>query len=173
MRYFILKQDRNLPNVINIKGFDNFHRKVILKEEEDKFKDLTNILVEGNKDSVYPVFLQAPTYLISDELHKVFKMFENTIIFKTAVVTNLELRTQKVYRLLITDILDVLHKDTTYLKNGWVHKIVLDRKKVGDYNIFQIKAGIDYYLIISIDVLESMLKRGLNIGIEIQEVEVK
>lgn len=173
MRYFIIKQDRDLVNVVNIKGFDNFQRKVILKEEEDKFRDITNVLVEGNLNSIYPVFFQAPTYLISEELYKVFKLFESTLIFKIAVFTNLELKTQRVYRLLIPDMLQVLHKDTTYFKNGWVKDIVLDRRKIKDFNIFQIKAGVDYYLIINIDVLEYMLKRELNLGVKVEEVEVR
>lgn len=172
MRYFMLKQDRNIPNAVEIIGFNNSQKVVFLKEDEDKYKDASNVPVKGTINTIYPSFLQAPTLLVCDELHKLFKLYENTIIYKIAVLTNVELRKQKVYRLMITDVIDAIDEKTTYQKNGWLHKLVLNKKKIGDYNIFQVKAGVDYYFIVSLDVLESMLKRNLFIGIKFEEVEV-
>lgn len=173
MKYFILKQDRNLENVIEIEGFNNSQKITLLKQDEKKYKNMTSVLIKGNENSVYPDLFQAPTLLVSDELHKIFKLYENAIIYKIAVLTNLELKKQKVYRLLISEIIDGLDEETTYLKNGWVDKIVLNKAKIGDYNIFQIKAGVDCYFVASLDVVESMLKRGLFIGIKFEEVEVR
>ncbi|SDP16515.1 hypothetical protein [Clostridium gasigenes] len=171
MKYFILKQDKNLENAIEIEGFNNSKRMTLLKENENKFKESTNVPVKGNENSVYPDFIQAPVLLVSDALHKVFNLYENTIIYKIAVFSDLEMKKQKVYRLVLPDLLDVLSDKTLYLKNGWVDKIVLDSKKIGDYNIFEIKVGVDYYFIVSLDVVESILKRKF-IGIKFEEVEV-
>ena len=171
MKYFILKQDKNLENAIEIEGFNNSKRMTLLKENENKFKESTNVPVKGNENSVYPDFIQAPVLLVSDALHKVFNLYENTIIYKIAVFSDLEMKKQNVYRLVLPDLLDVLSDKTLYLKNGWVDKIVLDSKKIGDYNIFEIKVGVDYYFIVSLDVVESILKRKF-IGIKFEEVEV-
>lgn len=172
MRYFILKQDRNLENAIELKGFNNSKKMTLLKEDEKKYKDIANVYINSNENSIYPDYIQAPVLLVSDELHKVFEWYENSIIYKIAVFTNLELKTQRIYRLVLPELIDSLSDKTTYLKNGWVDKIVLDSKKVGKYNIFQIKAGVDYYFIVSLDVVESMLKRGLFVGISFEEVGV-
>lgn len=172
MKYFILKQDRNLENAIEIEGFNNSQKMTLLKEDEDKYKDSTNVPVKGNENSIYPDLIQAPVLLISDELHKLFKLYESTIIYKIAVFTNLELKKQRVYRLVLPELLDALSDESIYLKNGWIDKIVLNSKKIGDYNIFQIKAGVDHYFIVSLDVVESMLKRGIFTGIKFEEVEV-
>ncbi|MBU3133968.1 hypothetical protein KPL40_16180 [Clostridium gasigenes] len=171
MKYFILKQDKNLENAIEIEGFNNSKRMTLLKENENKFKESTNVPVKGNENSVYPDFIQAPVLLVSDALHKVFNLYENTIIYKIAVFSDLEMKKQNVYRLVLPDLLDVLSDKTIYLKNGWVDKIVLDSRKIGDYNIFEIKVGVDYYFIVSLDVVESILKRKF-IGIKFEEVEV-
>lgn len=74
---------------------------------------------------------------------------------------------------MLPELLDALSDKAIFFKNGWIDKIVLDADKIGDYNIFQIKAGVDYYFIVSLDVVESMLKRGLFVGIKFEEVEVK
>jgi hypothetical protein len=172
MKYFILKQDRNLENAIEIEGFNNSQKITLLKEDQEKYKDCSNVPVKGNENSVYPDLIQAPVLLVSDELHKIFKLYENTIVYKIAVFSNLEMKKQKVYRLVLPELLDALSDKSVYLKNGWIDKIILDSKKIGDYNIFQIEAGLDYYFIVSLDVVESMLKRGVFTGIKFEEVEV-
>lgn len=171
MNYFILKQDRNLENSIEIDGFNNSQKMILLKEDESKFRDATNVIVKGNKNSIYPDFIQAPVLLVSEELHKLFQWYEESIIYKIAVFSNLELKTQNVYRLVLTDIIDALSDKCIYEKNGWIKKLVLDKEKIGEYNIFQVKAGVECYFIVSLDVAESILKRGF-IGIKFQEVEV-
>lgn len=171
MKYFILKQDTSLENAIQLEGFNNSEKMILLKEDEDKFKDTTSVRVNGNENSVYPDLIEAPVLMVSDELHKIFKWYENTIIYKAAVFSDLKMERQDVYRVVLPDILDALSEKTTYLKNGWVDKIVLDKEKIADYNIFRIKAGVDYYFIVSLDVVESMLKRTF-MGIKFKEVEV-
>lgn len=173
MRYFILKQDSNLENAIEIKGFNNSKKMTLLKEDEKKYKDMSNVYINSKENSVYPDLIQAPVLLVSDELQEIFKWYENSIIYKIAVFTNLDRKTQKVYRLVLPELIESLSEKTTYLKNGWIDKIVLDSKKIGKYNIFQVKAGVDYYLIASLDVVESMLKRGQFIGINFEEVGVE
>lgn len=173
MKYFILKQDRNLENAIEMTGFNNSQKMTLLKEDADKYNDCTNVLVKGNKNSIYPDLIQAPVLLVSDNLHKIFNLYENTIIYKIAVFSDLEMERQEVYRLVLPELLDALSDKTMYFKNGWVDKIVLDSKKIGDYNIFQVKAGVDYYFIVSLDLVESMLKRNLFMGIIFEEVGVE
>ncbi|OOM11723.1 hypothetical protein [Clostridium saccharobutylicum] len=172
MKYFVLKQDRNLENAIEIEGFNNSQKMTLLKADEDKYKDSTNVPVHGNENSIYPDLIQAPVLIISDELHKLFKLYEHTIVYKIAVFSDLKRKKQKVYRLVLPELLDALSDKSVFFKNGWIDKIVLDDEKIGDYNIFQIKAGVDYYFIVSLDVVESMLKRGLFVGIKFEEVEV-
>ncbi|MBU3215194.1 hypothetical protein [Clostridium estertheticum] len=171
MKYYILKQDRNLENAIKLVDFNNSQKMMLLKDNENDFKDITNMPVSGKEFSVYPEFLQAPVLLVSDELHEIFKWYENTIIYKTVVFTNMQLKTQKIYKLVLSDLLDVLSDKTTYLKNGDIDKIVLDSNKIGVYNIFSIKAGLGDYFIVSLDVVESILKRA-STGIKFEEVEV-
>lgn len=172
MKYFVLKQDRTLENAIKIEGFNNSQKMTLLKADEEKYKDCTNVPVNGDENSIYPDFIQAPVLLISDELHKLFKLYENTVVYKIAVFSDLKRMKQKVYRLVLPELLDALSDKAVYFKNGWIDKIVLDADKIGEYNIFQIKAGVDYYFIASLDVVESMLKRGLFVGIKFEEVEV-
>lgn len=171
MNYFILKQDSNLENSIVMEDFNGSQNMILFKEDEDTFKDSINIPIIANENSVFPEFYQAPVLMVSNDLYKIFNMYENSIIYKLVFFTDLKNKIQKVYRLVLPSTLDALSKKTTYLKNGWVDKIVLDKNKIGDYKIFRIKAGVEYYFIVSLDVAESILKRKF-IGIKFEKVGV-
>ncbi|MHC1686046.1 MAG: hypothetical protein AB6733_24475 [Clostridiaceae bacterium] len=171
MKYFILKEDNNLQNLIELEGFNHSEKMTLLKSDQDKFKDSVNILVKGNENSIYPELLQAPVLLVSENLSKIFQWHENTVVYKIAVFTDLKRESQKIYKLVLPELIDALSDKTTYLKNGWADKIVLDSNKIGEYNIFLIKAALDYHFVVSLDVVESILKRDFT-GIKFQEVEV-
>lgn len=172
MRYFILKQDTFLENAVRLKGFNNDKKMILLKSDEKVYNDISNVEIITDENTVYPDLLQAPVLLVSDELHKIFKRYEPTIIYKIAVLTDVDRKAQKVYRLVLPDIIDALSEDTTYNKSGWLENMVLDKEKVGEYNIFQVKAGVDVYLVASLEVVEAMLKRCY-MGIKFIEVGVK
>lgn len=171
MDYFILKQDIKLENAVQIEGFNNTKKMTLLKKDEAEYSDCSNVPIICDENTVYPDFIQAPVLLISDELHKIFKMYENTVVYKLVFFTSLKMKLQKVYRLVFPELIDALSDKTTYLKNGWVDKIVLDKNKIGDYKVFQIKAGVEYYFVISVEVAESVLKRNF-MGIKFEKVEV-
>lgn len=171
MRYFIIKQDIMLENSVVLKGFNNTKKMILLKSDEKVYNHISNMHIITNENTVYPDMIQAPVLLISEELYDLFILYEPTIIYKIAVLSDLERKIQKVYRLVLPDILDALSEETTYSKVGWLDKMVLDKTKVGEYNIFQVKAGVDIYFIVSLEVVEAMLKRGF-IGIEFIEVGV-
>lgn len=172
MKYFILNQDRNLESAVKIKEFSDTQKIILSKEDKDKFVDGLVLHAKGDKDSIFPDLFEAPVFLISERMHKIFEWYENTIVYKTCMIINSEQDERGNYRVCVLDTLDALSNRTTYLKNGWVDKIVLDSKKIGDYNIFLVKAGVDYYLIVSLDVIESLLKRGVFVGVKVKEVEV-
>lgn len=172
MRYFILKQDRSFSSAVKTRDFNDTQKLILSKEDQKKYKDGLLLHVNGDKNSVFPDLFEAPVLLISERLYTVFQWYENTIIYKTCMLVNSDADKRENYRVCILDVLQALSEKTTYLKNGWVDKIVLDSQKIGDYNIFFVKAGVDHYLIVSMDVVESMLKREILFGIKFDEVEV-
>lgn len=171
MKYFILKEDEKLEYAIKFKDFPTRQKAVFLREDAQNYKDMTNLIVEGESDSIYPDLIQAPVLMVSERLKKIFEMYEDDLIYKTVILTNLELKTQEVYRLVITDVIEALSGKTTYFKNNWEDHIVLDSKKIGEKQIFHLRTSQTTYLVASMDVVESILKRGL-VGIEFEEIEV-
>ena len=76
------------------------------------------------------------------------------------------------YRLMVPETENYLSEKTVYLKNGIIDKIVLKKELNPHRRIFYVTEGITHHLIVTEDVLESILSRD-SVGIKYEEVEVE
>lgn len=172
MRYFIIKQDQNLSHSIQLRDFNmGGAHKILYKEEADQLNDMSMLYILGNADYVYPDFIENPVYLISEKIQKVFDMYQDDLIFKKVILTNKEEQTQQLYYNLLTDHVAALSEKTQLYPDGRAKEIILDGSKIKDYRIFQLKQSLSNYLIVSLEVVESLLRREV-IGIQFHELEV-
>lgn len=163
MRYFELKQDRQLRNLIEIEGFKNCPDIVMDREEADNFKRCTNMYVTGDEKSQYPDLIKSPVLMISEKLYQALKFYDTSVIYKIVVLTDLKRRRQEVYRLMMPVIIDA---EVT-------GKEELDRQLHDGRRIFYVRTrakenGLDHHLIVTEEVAESILSQG-SIGICYEE----
>ncbi len=69
-------------------------------------------------------------------------------------------------------LLNVLHKDTVYLKDGEIEQICLCKDLIKVHKVFGVKGKYRTDIIVSGDVLEQMLQRGI-VGFQTVSVSVK
>lgn len=161
MRYYMLKQDRMLRNLIEIEGFHNCPDIIMDRNAADTFKRCANMYVNGDERSQYPDIFQSPVLMISEKMFQTVKYYDTSVIYKTVVLTDIKMKRQEVYRLMMPEIIDAESpKDKT------------DSKAVIKNRIFYIKEGIEHYLIVAEDVLESMLSSA-SVGIIYEEVNLE
>jgi hypothetical protein len=173
MRYFTVQYDYVLPYCIQLRDFlDSTSHKVFYKEEADTLNHITTLYVQGKEDHVYPDFFQTPVYMVSEKIKNILELYDEELIFKTVLLTNLEAKTQELYYHMVTDHIEGLSDQTTFHKNGLENKIVLDFEKVKDQRVFQLKDSKKHNLFMRLDVVESLLRRNV-IGLIFEEVEVK
>ncbi len=154
MRYYELKQDRRLRNLIEIKGFKGCPDIVMDREAADTFKRCSNMYVTGNKESQYPDLFQSPVLMVSEKLYQILKYYDTDVIYKIVVLTDKKMHRQEVYRLMMPRIFEVPVRNE--LKN----------------RIFYVKEELSHHLIVTEDVLESILARQ-SIGVSYKQVDLK
>lgn len=158
MRYFELKQDRRLQNLIEIEGFKNCPDIVMNREEADSFKRCTNMYVNGDEKSQYPDLFKSPVLMISEKLYQILKYYDTSVIYKIVVLTDLKHRRQEIYRLMMPVIIDA----------GAADREELYTQLHSGRRIFYIKDGQDHHLIVTEDAAESILSQG-SVGICYEE----
>lgn len=172
MRYFIMKQDHNLTYSFKLRDFQmTGPHYTFYKEDAKRVKDISFLYVEGKGDEAYGDFIQNPLYMIAEKIQGVFDMYEDDLIFKKVVLINKEAQKQNVYFHVITDHIEVLSDKSLFYPDGKAKKIILDHNKIGIHHIFQNKELKEDYLFVSLEVVESLLRRKVQ-GILFEEVEV-
>lgn len=151
MRYFEIKQDIKLRNPIVFEGFEGCPNIVMDRERAQQFKRCVNMYVNGNQESQYPDIIQSPILLISEKLYQILQYYDKSVIYKMVILTDLKMRRQDPYRLMMPTEKEV------------------DDEITKEDRIFYIKKDGKHHLIVNEDVLESILSRHC-IGIVYQQV---
>lgn len=159
MRYYELKQDRTLRNLIEIEGFEGCPNIVMDRERAGTFRRCAHLFVHGDEKSQYPDFFQAPVLMISEKLYEVIRYYDTSVIYNLVVLADIKRRRQDVYRLMMPEIIEADSE-------GTVPEVPIHHR------IFYIKQGIEHHLIVAEDVLESMLARA-SVGITYEETDLR
>lgn len=173
MRYFIMKQDQNMGFSIKLRDFDmNGKHQTFYKEDEEKLNDVSILYIKGQGDEAFHDFIENPVYMVSDMVQEVLDMYEDELIFKRVVLINKAINEQKNYHNVLTDRIDGLSKEVLYYPDGTEQAVILDSQKVKGHHVFQLDKVRGHYLIVSLEVVESLLRRHIQ-GVIFKEVEVR
>lgn len=173
MRFFTMEQDRKLQDLIQFRDFDIAGpRHIFYKEDEADIDNSVTMYLAPKSGETAPDFIQYPVHMVSDKVKKVLDMYEDDMIFRTIAITSKEDETLRVYHHLLLERLDMFSERTEFYPNGSVKRLVLDAKKIGEHKVFMLKDKRFNNPYVSLEVVESLLRRGVT-GIIWKEVEVE
>lgn len=156
MKYYLIRQDKRVKNAV-VPQINNL--KSIWESDAPFFMP---VKVRGLGE--YPYFLpllEASVYIVSDNMKKLFEIYQNKMLYRPCALGLLEAKTIKVYWLMQPRIIDCLEdriKDNILYSD---QDIVLCRAKIGYNKVFQIDTKVGNYLVIDEEVLESLLRDGI------------
>jgi len=171
MRFFLLKQDDRIKNFASISGKIN---------DEKIWNDSNPIYIPYKvaEPSEYIYFLPfmekallgKSIFIASEKAKAVFNTYQSQIIYQDFGLGDLRARKLKVYYFMKPLEIDCLSDKTEFIRNNIVKKIVLDIKKIGSHKVFTIKNVYGSYLVVSQEVVETLLSRRMN---EIKFIELE
>ena len=169
MSFFSIKHDEKIKNPIKIEGFNSNRRVVFSKEELEQINDMTTLYFECGEDGVMQDFYTYPIYLVSAKMKKVIQSYEENVIFKPCSLTNITHDMHEMYYLMIVSKIDCISDKTEY-SHDRIKKLVIDGQKTKDRRIFEISTRLNTYLIVTLDLAESILRRDAQ-GLIWDEIE--
>ena len=171
MEYFKITQKENIPNVVKLMLKPKYpHQRKIAFEKKDRLTQIATIFIRSTENSTFPDIYDVPAFIVSDRLRKLLEIYDNDIIFKCAVLTNPRTNDQYVYFLTIVNSIDCAHKRSEFYGNGSLKKLVIGKNKADGNKVFRVKGVREHFIYVSLDVAESMLRRGF-LGIHFEKVE--
>lgn len=168
----MIKQDIQLPNCIQFENFSiTKNSYVFTKEDVDQLNDKLVIFLGGNGTEVAPDFIEHPTPLLADKYKEIFDLHEDDLIFNPVVLLHSESGRTMQYHQVIMDEIDVVSDQAERFPDGLFKRLILDSKKIGHHHIFFVKGSRIKHPVVSLSVLESLLRREA-MGFLFEEVEV-
>lgn len=173
MEYFLLTQSKKVINPIKVVGPNvvGYYPEMTHKQ----FRELDSLIVayaQYDRMQEIPDILAHPTYMISDEIKKVFAMYDENISFKAIQVfpdkPEFIKEAAKTYWVYDCVMEECLHESSVKLPNGEFSKLIIDKHKVRGRDIFRPKGLLENKVLVSLAAAESILRRnpyGLNLEI--------
>jgi hypothetical protein len=144
---------------INRKGAHKLPRRIIVDIEKREEYDRVD-LIDGS------------LFLVSDAVKNVFSLYDDDIFFKTVVLMTEDGNMQMKYNLPIFEEPECLCAACESDGYGALQKPVVARQKVKGKSIFKILYPNKRYIVVRLDVAESLLRRKLK-GLSFTEIEAR
>lgn len=172
MNYFIVAQDQRLPNAVEPAGIARAIKKEWLTVEgmeELETIDRQFPIVE-KRQSDYVDFIERPVALLSDKLKQLIERYEPRCSFKPVILAEIAKGKQTPYWLAIPPKVSCLAPETSFQQDGTLKNLVIDEALAAPYPFFQVEGIHETFLVINIELAESILRRGFR-GITLQRVD--
>lgn len=168
MEYFIICQDKRVLNSVEPIGVAKAIDKNIDTKAEDEMP--VQFYIKEKKENEYVDYIDGQAPLISDKLKYIFEKFQEDIFLKPAVLADIKRMRQDLYWIMIPQTVECLSPKAEFNKDGTLKKLVIDETKLGFTKIFKIEGILENFIIISLDLAESILRRDFT-GIKLERVE--
>jgi len=172
MKYFLLKSDpkytdmpwvKTIPKEIDVRN--------IRIEEAHKLPMVTMVSIHESAYTDFIDVISSPFLLFSEKCMKVIKLYEPYILSKFIGLFDSKNHKKETYHLPILPRIDCVTKECKIKLNKQEMQLIeLDLSQIGKHAIFQIDDVNFRYVVIRLDIVESMLKREAR-GLHLTELK--
>jgi hypothetical protein len=172
MEYFILRQDSRItPPILPADMLKTLPPQILRKNRPWQIDNSLLFTISGTQDTEYPAFMDRPVFcLVNKAVKDVFCLYNSKITFTPTMLNDKKNQEQHLYWLMDIAGTDCLAAESEFFPTKKIKKIVLDIDKIRRKPIFKIGGILDEYLVIRLDVAESLLRRDTIYGIDIKPV---
>ncbi|MCI7791970.1 MAG: hypothetical protein MR531_14550 [Lachnospiraceae bacterium] len=170
MEYYRMKMNDVITNYIKIERLDTSVYKQNCSPEE--FEKLPKGIVAYYHDTrgiEIPDVLQYPLLLVKENVKDILHIYDEQIKGKPIKVFayEQEVSTAPTYWLLNYEEVDCLSEKVVVNPNGELRELILNKRKIQNKDVFRVKGTHGNYIVVSLAVVESMLRRQVyGVGFE-------
>lgn len=175
MEYFMLKSSAKTPlKPINIDTKRYQYR--LTKENFNRIPRSEVYYFQNTDDIEIPELMVHPTFMVGETLKDIISLYDDTIIWKSLyLVPNEEEKMiggTKHYQIPRLKRYKCLHPETEKQPNGAITKLILDKQRIRNMDIFQVQEAQENFVLVSLALAESISRRNLY-GVRLERVEVR
>lgn len=172
--YFNLTPSSQLQRPLTIFGLPAQYRRAINKDCFDLLDPAIVAYYSAGLHEERPAVLTDPTFLICDELKRLFTLYLPELQAKIVKLFAGEQDSYEscLYWLAYFPVVDCLHTSAEWYPDGSIKQIILDNNFLPQEPIFRLGGMLEYRVIVELSVAESILRR-CPYGVDLIPVEVR
>jgi hypothetical protein len=173
MEYFLLQQDRRWINPPHLREvFNKIDKKAICLEKCNQIATEITFQVDSNNEMNYLDVLDGQLFIISSTLISLVTKYEPGMVLKTVSLIDFENGREETYWLpILEDIACLAPQSKLTIDKSILKKIVLQEATIPDLSIFRIAGVGKPYIVVRLDLAESIMRRDFQ-GIKLTQLEV-
>ncbi len=172
MKYFLVTEDeiyKNRPHITNV-PMDRIKIEYLRDKKYHLFNDITILPIYNSKRIDFLDLVCFPFFMVSDVFFSTLKIYVQFLKSKTIILENAS--GHQTYKLpLIPRVTCLSANSRISIDKSRIEYAELDYEKVKDHSVFYIGDVSENYIVMNLDLLESVLKRGIR-GVSIKEIDV-
>lgn len=164
MKYFKISQDRKISNPIELAQLDKaVYIDGASREEYIRASDMIVTYFPNSQELEKPDVLYSPAFLVSDNVKRLLGKYDTKLQFKgiRCYPENLEDTEALLYWWPDLRKIDCMSEETEKLPNGLVKHLVVKESAVRGKAILMVDGTIETIVLVSFELAESMLRRGM------------
>lgn len=172
MNYYLLETEKGNAIPYSINKNRAIDIRYINQDSSYKIPNCSVVEMEVPGEVFFPGVISAPMFMVDREFAEVIEMYVPETIFKTVYLLNKESGMNATYFLPILEEIACLSSETEKSRGGTeLRRIVLKKDMITSKPIFRIAGFSHSYVIGRMDLIESVLRRGIK-GIGIVEIDI-
>lgn len=172
MRFFLVETDTGNHIPYGINANRALDLRYANREDAYKIPNCCVVDMKTPREVFFPDILTEPFLMVSRETADVIEMYTPQTIFKTIYLLEADREIHATYFMPFVEEVECLSDQTKKSRGGTeLLEIVLHRDMIAGKPIFRIAGFTHPYLIVRLDAIESMLRRGVR-GIKLQELTI-
>lgn len=174
MEYFRLTTSKHLVNPIRIEGLDPDYYKInCSKEDYGKLPEGIVSFYQYVDDIEFPGVILRPTLMVNGEVKDVLQIYDGNLTGKSVKVfaSDREIHIAPTYWVMQYEEVDCLDESVVHNSNGTVEELIIRGNALSNRDVFKVKGTLENFVIISLAVVESLLRRKIY-GVGFEKVKV-
>lgn len=164
MDYFRIRQDRRYvhpPVITNLN--DIIQRRAQLSEEEaQEIADINVAFARPEETLDFVDVLDSQLFLVGEQVREVFQIYEPSLGYKAVCILNNLTGDYRNYYAPVFRTVDCYSEKSEANRNrSVIEKLVLRESEIRDFGVFKVKNVETDLVVIRLDVVESLLRRGV------------
>lgn len=165
MKYYAISVDKHYVAPVPLGWYGIIDQKTMKQKKAYQMPKHLGFMIEKHMQTVFTDIIASPCFMVSKKVKKVMEWYDQSAKFVRIIFFDRENKKSMAYYIpFINTVIPLANENAN-------NEIAVEKENIKDCTVFQVVKTEKTYIVMRMDLVESILRRGA-IGIGIKEIQV-